>query len=217
MDELRRMDSPRALAMLMSRPKSGVPVDMARLNADSVVFEVGARTGRLVEALRGVPGLADTMVYAIEPSQRLARRLRELRLSRCMVIEAAVVGHGDSTGTVEFCEPNGLDGWGNIVGDYATHDHTVYPVRALDINTLLRECNISGYVDWMAMDVEGAEADILRHMHPDTANRILQISVESHPAHAKPKQIAAWLEKLGFRVSHFRDSGDTFVYGWREQ
>lgn len=118
----------------------------------------------------------------------LARRNTAAWANRCEVIHAAV---WSSDGLVHY------GGWpGGTSGYQVTHTTEGTPVRAVSIATLLRE--YSGQVDYMKVDVEGAERELLQD-GTDWANKVRCIKVELHGDYASD-ECEADLRRLGYET-----------------
>jgi FkbM family methyltransferase len=118
----------------------------------------------------------------------LARRNIAAWGNRCEVIHAAV---WRSDGVVHYGgAPGGTSGY------HVTGMTEGTPVRAVSIATLLREH--SGPVDYMKVDVEGAERELLQD-GIDWANKVRCVKVELHGDYAID-ECEADLRRLGYQT-----------------
>jgi FkbM family methyltransferase len=142
-------------------------------------------------------------IVGLEPQPYLARAARELLLpygSRCEIVEAAVWA---TDGSVSFSVEAGNEYGGRVDAERG------YDVRALSLNTLLAE---KGPADYVKMDIEGAEATVLRE-NTEWASHVNVVNVECHGEYTVD-DCRRDLHELGFRteVNALRISG---VLGWR--
>lgn len=73
-------------------------------------------------------------------------------------------------------------------------------VDAVRLEDILKGENIS-HIDYLKMDCEGAEVQILRSLASDTLRRISRIVMEIHdPVDATADGLTGWLQKQGFEV-----------------
>ncbi|HET6868876.1 MAG TPA: FkbM family methyltransferase [Solirubrobacteraceae bacterium] len=118
----------------------------------------------------------------------LARRNTAAWANRCEVIHAAV---WQNDGVVHY------RGWpGGTSGYHVTGLTEGTPVRAMSIRTLLRE--YGGQVDYMKVDVEGAERELLQN-GVDWADNVRCLKVELHGDYASD-ECEADLRRLGYKT-----------------
>ena len=166
----------------------------SELGAPRVILDLGANIGLTMAyfACR----YPHARVHGVEldaDNVALARRNVAAWANRCEVIHAAV---WRSDGVVHYRgSPGGTSGY------QVTPTTEGTPVRAVSIATLLRE--YSGQVDYMKVDVEGAERELLQD-GTGWANRVRCIKVELHGDYASD-ECEADLRRLGYmtrRHSH---------------
>ncbi len=75
------------------------------------------------------------------------------------------------------------------------------------VSTALRRLGLER-LDWLKIDVEGAELDVLRGIEPDDWPRIRRVLLEAEDAHQE-REARALLESVGFRV----ETRDNPVFG----
>lgn len=75
-----------------------------------------------------------------------------------------------------------------------------FEVQTVRLEDVLREQGVS-VVDYLKIDCEGAEREILRSLSEDLVRRIRRIVMEVHDAvDATPEGLAGWLRDRGFQV-----------------
>jgi len=139
--------------------------------------ELGANDGRFqsntlhYEQSRGWRGVL------VEPSPELCRRCRENRSPRDHIANAACVSFGYAEKTVRLLYSNAMSVSLDVetdIGDPAAHaelgrqflgsDETVFEFRApaRTLNSILLEANAPPRIDFLSLDVEGSEIEVLK-------------------------------------------------------
>ena len=143
-----------------------------------MIFDLGANVGfTCFDFARRYP---DARVVGVEMDQDnmgLAVRNTAVFGDRCTVFHAAVWKED-----TEVSYSKSDSEWGYHASDIpANPDDTVAIVRAVTIDTLMRETGVS-WVDFMKMDIEGAEQEVLYPQAPWLQNvGVLNLEVH-HPA-----------------------------------
>lgn len=113
--------------------------------------------------------------------------------NRCELIEAAV---WDEDGYVAYAGERGAE-WGfRVVPESAGNAKSA---RAISLNTLLSSPGAGPRVDYLKMDIEGAESRVLRSQ-TEWAKAILCLKVEVHGPYSV-EQCCVDLEELGFSAA----------------
>jgi FkbM family methyltransferase len=139
-------------------------------------------------------------VVAIEPSPASLERLRALLKthqvdSRCTVVHGAL-GSGEGVTTIADCGGSQFrrTGCGGL------------SVPMLGLDAALP----AGEIDFLKMDIEGAEYDTLGAASPAALERVRRIALEYHPVDNSPHPWPALRETLlsaGFRITAEEDDG----------
>jgi FkbM family methyltransferase len=112
--------------------------------------------------------------------------------SRCLLINAAV---WTSDGEVIY---GGEEEWGfHVLAGESAREGVRRSARALTIDTLLAENGLNK-VDYMKMDIEGAEGDVLLHSG-SWIDKVASMKVEIHSQDASYDFCESILSKAGFR------------------
>ncbi len=176
------------------------------------VVDIGANQGffTVYAATRGAS------VYAFEPSaDNLSLLQYNINRNRCgnrvKPFRVAVAGmKGRATLYV------GLTSCGEILSGSASIMNTnrggvavkSETVPALTFADILRDNRIP-FCDFLKMDCEGAEYEILKHMAPETFSRIGRISMETHSG--RGREALEILKANGFTIIEFEDSEAGFI------
>ena len=188
-------------------------LDMELINENSVIIDAGANIGEFVEKMRT---LTTAKIYSIECSSYNYKVLCEKQYENIKTYHCALVGTKvDKVTLTEYAGLPKADGhprfnqWCNIYdkhSDRFTADPNVkvvkYDVDTITLGELIKENDIQS-IDYLKMDVEGAEYDIIENLTQEEADMIQQISMEPHDD-LKNAAMVRKLESLGFVVKSFK-------------
>jgi FkbM family methyltransferase len=171
-----------------------------RLGEGATVIDVGANIGcfTLMAASRVGPG---GRVLALEPEpatfRQLVRNIELIHLTNVVPLQLAV---GGRCGSVRLhADPNALFSsiYDSVNGRAITG--TECDVEMVTLEALMQRHGMNR-CDYLKLDCEGAEHEIMAAMSPDVAARIDQITMEVHkvPGH-DGETLRADLERLGYR------------------
>jgi FkbM family methyltransferase len=182
------------------------------ITRDSIVIDVGAHIG----AFSVIAAKSASEVFAFEPDQgncQMLKKNKELnKLSNVHIFNMAISGYS---------------GYRNMYfySDGSTGSHSLYDagkaavvrkrVQTISIDDIIKRERLPR-VDFLKLDCEGAEHEILRTMSPETAVKIIGIAMETHGLKGEACiDIPARLQRLGFevRVEH----NGAYVYARRIQ
>ena len=156
------------------------------------ILDLGANVGyTAVDFAVRYPGARIVAVELDRENAALAERNLSPFGERCVVLRAAV---WSSDGEVAY---GGEEAWGLRVVPGAGGGRSA---PALRISTLLRRFALER-VDYVKMDIEGSEAEVLSD--PKWMNRVAMIKIEVHPP-ATVESSAEALRSAGFRVRRDR-------------
>jgi FkbM family methyltransferase len=149
-------------------------IDISLLSNSPVIVDAGAALGNCTEwILKNVP---NCKIFCIEPCKSHAEKLKKYPV---VVIEAALMGKKKQKSTT-FHEFKGLPRWGNTTGINLNVRHKKlkgiesYTVDLINLEQLVKQ---TGFIDYMKMDIEGSEEEVINDMNfPITK----QISLEWH-------------------------------------
>jgi len=183
-------------------------IDLNYINDNSVVIDAGACVGDFMRSIQRHERAKRCRIIAIECNYENADELRTRNFPNATVCERALTGqnYGDE---VEFYHHEGLAQCGNIMKLIHSKKKRqgrlrrlmIYKVKTLKINDIFSELGIDK-IDFLKMDIEGAEKDVLRTMTRKTASRITQLSVEVHrpPLNKSRPVFKRMLERLGYEA-----------------
>ena len=159
-------------------------IDFGKLPNDPVVIDAGACVGVFThELIRKLNGKGT--YYCIECDNRNHAALSDKKPSNVFLEYSALVGDGRES--VSCYAYDGMDRreWSNIFDLYSVHQ-SIRNTRVLDDNvpTITIEKLVKKHkldrIDYLKMDVEGTEFDVLMNMPTEILTSIPQISFEYH-------------------------------------
>lgn len=166
---------------------------MKRKDEIRLVWDLGANIGTTLAHFCVL--FPQAHVVGIEMDSENARICRQNIASwrdRCEVIEAAV---WSTDGRVSYVRKAGEE-WAFRISDPAEgNSDAAIPARALSLNSLSRQC-VAEEVDYLKMDIEGAEREVLR-LNTAWASHVRFINVEVHDPYTVEECVKD-LEGLGF-------------------
>ena len=184
--------------------------DYVPIPKDSIVVDVGAHIGAFSVMVAGKAH----RVLSFEPEpnnfQMLKKNMELNHLENVSIFEMAVSG---SCGYQDI----------TVYSEGSTGGHSLYQgsaktagkqrVQTISLDEIIRKEALTR-IDFLKLDCEGAEHDILKHMSFDTANRIMGIAMETHRvSKGSFIDIPGRLKELGFEVT-VEDHGG-YVYARR--
>ena len=180
------------------------------IGRDSIVVDVGAHIGSF--SLIAARTARKVLAFEPEPSNyRMLKKNMELNdMKNLSIFEMAVSG---ASGYQSL----------SIYEESSTGNHSLFRtdskkvverrVETISLKEIMRKEGLSR-VDFLKLDCEGAEHDILREMDPETAARIMGIAMETHRVPGDSSiDLSAALRRLGFEVRVEQDGG--YLYARR--
>jgi FkbM family methyltransferase len=181
------------------------PPQEAQLREAPVILDLGANIGlTMADFATHYPG---SRVIGVELDRENAAMCRENIApwrDRCQLVEGAV-WFEDGSLTYEV-SPGSEDAFTVSPSEKTTRGVSV-TARALSIPTLLKEAGDPPIIDFVKMDIEGAESAVLEK-NTEWASRVQAIKVELHHGYTHDMGIAA-LERMGFKAWRARDHVDS--------
>ena len=169
-----------------------------------IVVDLGANIGATLAKIAVASPSARIVGVELDPENAsLARENTSAWADRVTVVEAAVAAR---PGAVRY-KRQGLEPWTYAVGEEGEQE-----TGAVTLDYLLAEYGLAS-VDFLNIDVEGAERELLR-AGGSWAGRTRCVSVEVHGDY-RPAEAESDLRGLGFdvRLDHFNE---LTLVGWRD-
>jgi len=171
----------------------------------AVIVDAGACCGEYSRWLRDVQAYCGKL-YMFEPAHNNLSDLASIVDDRTFLIPYALIGRGGwvVNDFAEYKESREMESVGNLWGridSISIEEPTIYSVPAVPINEIFQFLRIP-QIDYLKMDIEGLEGDVINAMSHNTAKRIKQMSIEIHPK-VSPDQIMETLKSLGYTTAMF--------------
>ncbi len=183
--------------------------DFLPITKDSIVVDVGAHIGSF--AIMAARNAQKVVAFEPEPSnyQMLKKNMEINHLENMSAFEMAVSG---MTGYRDIYTYEG-----GSSADYSLYESGIMNVKKGRISTISLDDIIQREglprIDFLKLDCEGAEHDILRNMSFETARKIMGITMERHVAPPEVSiDIPLRLKEFGFQV---KMSPNGYLYATR--
>ena len=184
------------------------------LQPEMTVVDVGAHHG-LYTLLTSVKVGPQGRVIAFEPSPRERKKLLwHLRLNHCTNVQVESTALGSSVGQGELFVVNGREtGCNSLCPPKVSEPIKVLRVAVDTLDNYLRQQKIEGGVDFIKIDVEGAElevfkgATVLLRREPRPVILCEVQDFRTQPWDYKAKEIIEFLHKLGYFWFSFSSDG----------
>ena len=201
----------------------GHMIDFEKIPEDAIIIDGGVCQGEFIDELNSRFDISSFTIIGFEPSTTNIDFVKNKfkNFENIHLEDKAIVGKSFPD-TINFYEYRGagLEEWGNVMGLYQDSaknrnaTQVEYAVETITIEKIFDLYNIT-HIDYLKMDIEGTEFNLVETLTQETANKINQLSMEVHedPEDAKKSKEALMnnLIKLGFEV-HF-ERGE--LYGCR--
>jgi len=182
-----------------------------KIRPGDTVFDCGAHVGMFAAAaLEQGAG----MVYCYEPVPKNLERLKENLKSygkKAVIVAAAMMGERTKTVAMSLSSFDGAHQLVSITENLGKAVKRSVSVRALSF----RNCLLKRKPDVIKLDVEAAEYEIMKSLHPGDLESVRCLFIEFHPIKNRDQKIAAvrrYIVSEGFRV--VSDRKRAFV-AWR--
>jgi FkbM family methyltransferase len=189
-------------------------VDLEMLPPNPFVIDAGACIGDFCIAMNKLR--PDCEILAIEPSRRNMAQLKDAvkDMPNVTIIESAL---SDSNSEIKMYDAYGVDNkfyqWGSTKKGLANKASFRREFERMDeymVGTTTLESLMNGRkVDYLKMDIEGSELEVICSMPQSIADKIMQISLENH--YLDSDMIENALRNLGFNI-HCKEGE---IYGYR--
>jgi FkbM family methyltransferase len=159
-----------------------------------LVWDLGANIGLSMAHMAAV--FAEARIVGVEldaANAELCRRNVAPWGDRCEVIEGAVFPR---EGEFTYHHQEGMEVGYRVDAGAGPEDAEERRARAVTLNSLLGRYDADAVIDFVKMDIEGAEREVLRE-NVEWADRVRSIRVEVHPPYTVPECLED-LRALGF-------------------
>tara|TARA_R110002020_G_scaffold314362_4_gene529559 strand:+ start:4315 stop:4953 length:639 start_codon:yes stop_codon:yes gene_type:complete len=202
----------------------GHMIDFEAIPKNAIIIDAGVCKGDFIDELDNRLDIKKFTIIGFEPSITNIEFVRsKFKNNKNIHLEDKAIVGKDFPNTIKFYEYRnaGLEEWGNVMGlyqDSAKQKNATqieYSVETITIEKIFNLYDIP-HIDYLKMDIEGTEFNLVETLTQETANKINQLSMEVHEdsndAKKNKEAIMNNLIKLGFDV-HF-ELGE--LYGCRK-
>lgn len=165
---------------------------------NKIIIDAGSNIGNFIDKIRSI-GIKSNIV-AIEPCKSNVNILNNRNMENVEIINKAMVGIGEIN-TIMFTEIDGLSEWGSVTdintdrGLSKGRKTYRYPVEVVTLYDLITKY---GEIDYLKMDIEGCETDVILTMNSDMSSKVKQISMEIH--NGDEKRLEEKLNNIGYET-----------------
>jgi len=199
---------------MLTKISHGHYINTELLPANPVIVDVGACIGESSSEL--IELFPTLQIYLIEPNVRNFLVLKDKFQSNenIHLMNVALVGE-DFKHSIMFTEFLGLPEWGNVTGLNLKTDHPKlksfesYHVPTITLRNLFKQLE---QIDYLKLDIEGAEHGVFETLDEVTAKKIKQFSMEIHTINGRSKEaLIDRAQQLGFKTELF-DEFELYAY-----
>ena len=142
------------------------------------IIDAGSNIGNFIEKIRSMN--IHSIIFAIEACNTYIDILKQQSFKNVILIPKALVGLNSSKKLI-FTEIKGLPEWGSATDINEIRKRTFGKKR---IQTLVETITLNDIIkkdiDYLKMDIEGSETDVINTLTFEVAKKIKQISFEVH-------------------------------------
>lgn len=190
--------------------------DIINIKEDDIVFDIGANVGVFSLYASLVKGVR---VFAFEPHpknfKKLVFNVNQNKKNNIECLEYALGLKNEDRFMIEGVIPGG-----HKVSKRESKESTegMLKVQSITLNSIMEKLEIDR-IDFVKLDCEGAEGEIISSLGIEGLKRIDKIAVEFHDNHSilNHNEILEYLKKSGFKTSLSWDGDSYFgyIYGKR--
>ena len=141
------------------------------------IIDAGANVGCFIERIREMH--ISSHIIAIEASTTNINILLKKKYENVSIMHKALVGNVTKPSVI-FTEVKGLLEWGSATDINEHRSRTNGKRIKYEVETISLKDIVTENIDYLKMDIEGSETDVINTLTKDLAKRIFQISFETH-------------------------------------
>lgn len=180
------------------------------IKGNDVVIDIGAHIGFF--SIYAASKAKNGKVYAFEPApdnlEMLRKNIELNKLNNVKIVNAAIAAEEGVRDFILYPRSHAA----NSFVYSATEEKNIIKVATVNLGKFVERENINR-IDFLKIDSEGAEYEILFGLRPDEFRKIKKISMEYHEMDERRnvKTLAAFLEQNGFKTE-IKTRGDNMLY-----
>lgn len=191
-------------------------IDFNHIDENSIIVDAGACHGIFIDFIRSK---LNCKIYAIEPCKSNFKFLQDKSYVNVDLLNVALVGK-TNTPYVDFKEYLGLPEWGSIYDKKLAHKHgkfkglLQYKVKTAQMKDVFESFGVS-HIDYLKLDIEGAEFDVFHSMDMAMSSKIHQFSAEIHKIDKDDsdiKKLIKHVKRLGYKCHWFQTKFELWGY-----
>jgi len=164
-----------------------------------IIIDIGANIG--VFSIFVAKSAMEVKVFSYEPTPEVFKRLlKNIKINNLenFIFPFQLGVAGNNGEKILFIHPKGSTS-NTLYRDYlSVCKNNSLPIRTVTLEDIFRNNNLN-YCDFLKIDAEGAEYEILFHTSPEYLRKIKNIALEYHQGH---REIIKFLEKLNFQTQY---------------
>jgi FkbM family methyltransferase len=194
----------------------GHRIDFDRMPNVPLVVDAGACQGTFMDF---VNQYGSSEMYAIEPCKSHVTRLKA-KYPKIEIYNKALVG-SRGPDVVKFYEYVGMPKWASTYDRrHAVKNHPKlrdileYDVKTIRISDIFKVLCVD-HIDYLKLDIEGAEFDVFYSMDTDISSKIYQFSAEIHKIDKNEsdiKDLIKYVKRLGYKCEWFQTKSELWGY-----
>ena len=177
---------------------------ISELNEDDNFVDVGANIGKYV--ILASNQIKKGRIIALEPNPETFSILKENCQANNLEIECIDIAASDTDGTSRLY----VGKWGSRAYSMERLNSKFIDIKTKTIDSLISELGLKK-IDWMLIDVEGAESKVLDGIK-NGLRIIKNIIIEIH-SDENYTQVTKILKENNFKVTNIEDGYDRFILG----
>lgn len=176
--------------------------------SNNPIIDAGCSNGKFIDILRNIN--IKSIILAIEASKTNINTLRKKSIPDVILYHNALVGLNNN-GTIIFTEVKGLPEWGSVTNINDSRIRTIGKQIKYEVKTITLQDVINNKIDYLKMDIEGSETDVINTMNINIAKYINQISLEIH------NNDGLYLESILQNLGFYTFLKDSELFGIRKE
>lgn len=172
------------------------------------IIDAGANVGNFIDIMR--KNNINSHIIAIEASKTNIGILKSKNYNNITLMHKALLG-ANHPPKIIFTEVKGMLEWGSATNINESRSRTNGKRIKYEVEVVSLEDIVKDDIDYLKMDIEGSETDVINTISDDLAKKIKQISFEIH--NHDESILKEKLEKLGYNISLM----DGEIFGIRKE